>query len=1017
MRGSELLNPKVVVKEVQEEKAIKSATQTGIKTISVTTNFDATNSTVKVTRGNNAVATDKVSFSEDGKTITILTTATIVAAEYTVTVDDLTKNFTGETSKVAKIEILSDLAAVEKDPAGKYTQATVGYKVTNQFEDDITKTTTLTVNSSASKQTQLDAKNHLIRFYSNTEYMIGRDLITVVLLDSNNTGVSANKTLTVSMEAFAKEVTYEGLYNADNKTLTEDTDLTQDTFYALFSAVDQYDNQYKSYKNVEADKDLFVSVMGGLTSLTKKSGQTYFTVIEKDGKTYLAYPLAWTGGTMTPVAGEATVQLLSSGGASCTGTITVEAGTRVDTITVTDPVVLAAGTKTDIPFTATDASGKEVKAYKVLKDVKINNGAASELKWVKNTDGTGKLVLDATGMNVAANSPKIMTFTFTTPSQKFYNKQLTITENARPVAIDGIQGVSTTVSKSKKEFEIKLSNLKIEDQYGNVMDGDALDKAVKSTSQYTFGLITTTVLYNKDNNAALKLTNYDGKDGNGQPYKTLVTSDLTAKGKDTVIAKLAPNVKGEVTIEFAFANGCGTTSKDYVKDSANVMFTVKDTSNVEEATATVGTVYAVADSLGAGSEATDAHRKAYEQEVKVVAGGAQLGAAEYTLSLPNGLVEDSAAPAKDNVRKIYYSGAQNDIKEFKDGTATTVTKTIKITLNGTGETFTQDVTISKEAPYAASVALKAGKSTYEVPATATPLNNANVLDYCIDNVKDQYGVKLVLGNCTTITFANGTVVNPIFTFQYKSDSASVTNNGTTSAQLTPNTGFDAATMLVAFGKNVDEKAVAEINLVKASGATESNPALADFKTAFNNGSGVNTKIVKAIDASAQLSGGTKWGDLKNVDKLAIVSGSSFVTDVEANSDSAVKLNAVVKAAAVSASAFRTEINKNDAIIDLLAGKTVTLNTTTLKPASGTVTAVTASAIVGTSIFTGNGANDLTINAPTTASAGDKAQISITYSPSVTGYTESFKEYYTIEAVKDIFTGELSYKVTYVDATL
>lgn len=845
--------------------------------------------------------------------------------------------------------------------------------------------------------------------------MIGRDLITVVLLDSNNTGISANKTLTVSMEAYAKEVTYEGLYNADKKTLTEDTNLGQDTFYALFSAVDQYGNQYKSYKNVEADKDLFVSVMGGLTSLTKKPGQTYFTVIEKDGKTYLAYPLAWVkdytaGSTMEPVSGEATVQLLSSGGASCTGTITVEAGTRVDSITVTDPAVLAAGKKTEIPFTATDASGKEVKAYKILKDVKINNGAASELKWVKNTDGTGKLVLDATSMTVAANSPKILTYTFTTPSQKFYNKQLTITENSRPVAIDGLQGISTTVSESKNAFEIKLSNLKIEDQYGNVMDNDALDKAVASSNQYTFGWIKTTVLYNKLNTGALKLTTYTGADDADQAFNKVTSF---AKGKDTVIAKLDPVAKGEVTIEFAFENGCGSNDKNYVKDSANVMFTVKDTSNVEEATATVGTIYAVADSNGAASKATAAHQTAYAQEVKVVAGGAQLGANEYSVSLPSGLAEDTSKTAKDNVRKIYYDGAQNDIKEFKDGTATTVTKTIKITLNGTGETFTQDVTISKEAPYVNSVALKANKSTYTVSKSNTALINANVLDYCIDNVKDQYGVKLVLGDFTNVTFANGTAVKPIYTFQYKSDNASVSNNGSASATLTPGTGFDAATMLVAFGKNVDEKAVAEINLV--GGAAEINPVLDSFKSTFKKG--VDKEIVKAIDASAQLNGGTKWGELKNVDKIALVSDSAFDTAVEANSDSAVKLNAVVSAAAISAAAVRTAINANTVIEDLLAGKASTLTATNLKDASVmTTVTVTGSAITGSAILGGTTDNVTIAALADTIVTGSKAEIYITYTPS-NGLNEDIVDCYTIEVVEDLFTKVRSYKVTYVDATL
>lgn len=148
--------------------------------------------------------------------------------------------------------------------------ATVGYQVLNQFKDDITKTVSLTANSSASTTT-LNPSAHLIKFTTAapTGFMLGRDIIVVSLLDTTG-GKNVTATLTLSTEAYAADITFEGVYNIDGKTLTEDTNFDNDPFYMLFSAKDQYGNKFNNYKSITENDDLYVTVIGGLTALTKE---------------------------------------------------------------------------------------------------------------------------------------------------------------------------------------------------------------------------------------------------------------------------------------------------------------------------------------------------------------------------------------------------------------------------------------------------------------------------------------------------------------------------------------------------------------------------------------------------------------------------------------------------------------------------------------------------------------------------------------------------------------------------
>ena len=797
-----IYTPKVVVKAVEKPEevvnAIVSASQTGVKAITVTTNFDASKSKVSLTKGSSAIEIATPTFSADGKTISIATTANLVSSTYTVKVDDLTMDLTAETSKVDEIKILSDKAALsDKQSDGTYKGATVGYQVINQFGDDITKTVSLTVN--ASVPATLSPSAHLIRFTSTATngFMLGRDVIVVSLLDTTSAkNTTAN--LTLSTEAYAAEMKFEGVYNVDGKTLTEDTNFDNDPFYVLLSAKDQYGNKYNDYKQIQENRDLYVTIMGGLTALTKGIGPN-FIVLNKDGVDYLAYPLTWMG-TMTPSAGTASIQVLSAGGGTCSGEIEVGTGARVDSITVSQNGVIVAGEENELSYTALDANGKEITAYKQLRNVVINGGSNDyKLTFERNADGSAKLVLDATNATVRKDQTAMQSFTFQTLNHKFSTALLTISENARPVAIDGLRGIDTSISNKTSVVDIKVKNLQIEDQYGRILPDSQVAGMITATRSGIYNLKDVHATLNK--NDVLKVT---GAAFTNAASTSAVAVSGSAAGitKDSVLFQIKPQNKGTETISFQIYNN-GSTQQEILADaSVDVNFTVKDTTSATTATATVDPIY-VTTGGAVSSNATN-----YAQAVKVKVGGALLSKDDYSVEVPGGMVVTTGAVDHTAVWAVYASDGQQNIKEFKEQTATTLTRTFTITLNGTGEKFTVDATIDRTAPKITTVNGLTGKFT---PASGDAITVAYLLGtsggkLSADWIADQYGKAATANASGVYTLADGTTATPTLTFEpavalgegYGAPVA-LTNNNKDTASMTVQNGFAGAGLTINFG--------------------------------------------------------------------------------------------------------------------------------------------------------------------------------------------------------------------------
>ena len=710
-------------------------------------------------------------------------------------------DLTAETSKVDEIKILSDKAALsDKQSTGIYKGATVGYQVINQFGDDITKTVSLTVN--ASVPAALSPSAHLIKFTATAQngFMLGRDVIVVSLLDTTS-GKNTTANLTLSTEAYAAEMKFEGVYNVDGKTLTEDTNFDNDPFYVLLSAKDQYGNKYNDYKQIQENHDLYVTIMGGLTALTKGTGPN-FIVLNKDGVDYLAYPLAWMG-TMTPSAGTASIQVLSAGGGTCSGEIEVGTGARVDSITVSQNGVIVAGEENELSYTALDANGKEVTAYKQLRYVDINGSDTSyKLAFERNADGSAKLVLDATNATVRKDQTAMHSFTFQTLNHKFSTALLTISENARPVAIDGLRGIDTSISNKTSVVDIKVKNLQIEDQYGRILPDYQVAGMITATRAGIYNLKDVHATLNK--NDVLKVT---GAAFTNAASTAAVAVSGSAAGitKDSVLFQIKPQNKGTETISFQIYNN-GSTQQEILADaSVDVNFTVKDTTSATTATATVDPIY-VTTGGAVSSNATN-----YAQAVKVKVGGALLSKDDYSVEVPGGMVVTTGAVDHTAVWAVYASDGQQNIKEFKEQTATTLTRTFTITLNGTGEKFTVDATIDRTAPKITTVEGLTGKLDHtkitsgSVITAGALFRSASGL-LTADRYADQYGKSANITAAGVFTLQDGTTVKPTLTFEPAvalgegaGAPVDLRNNNKSDASMTVQNGFAGAGLTINFG--------------------------------------------------------------------------------------------------------------------------------------------------------------------------------------------------------------------------
>lgn len=716
------------------------ATQTGANTITITNGVAMDKSTVKVTKGSATVKTDSIESQADGKTITIKTDDKLTAGTYTVTVGDKTVDVTAQTEKVSAIKILSEKAAVvaPEDGSSTYKEATVGYKVENQFGENITDSTTLQVNGTGVNTTTVS--NGKVTFKNDNGFIPNRDVVNVVLMHTA-TGTVAQATLTVSDVARISTLEYKGVYNADNKTLNENSD--PEDFYLLFKAVDQYNNEVTSKDDFVLNKDVYIT-LAGTTNLTVDT-KSKVKEITKDGEKYIGVQLKY--GALKDrnnkeylSAGTTSLTAIAAGsGKTVNANVDVAAGNTIDSISFAIPSTITAGEEVVVDYTALDRSGNAVTDYNALSRITITNPSDGTLTLRKVSGNKGEFVFKYTGSDIDASTSRIVTVSLLTPTNKASVIQFTVQKATQAKSIKGMSNDSGEIKGTLVSgAEVKVSSLSIKDQYGRTISSSNVASSLGSDLAIVADITNVS-------GSSIEVTKGDNakQDGN------LIYIDAAGiKSSSEVIFKLKSKdgKKAEGTVTFYLAKKDAYKTKADGTSGATVDVSLVDPSESSTVKASVkGKVYV---------PETKADAAAFKQGFDVKVDGVSLDSKEYTITSNN----TSALTVVGN--NVYANSDSKDLTFDANGELkTTVTLTTPYT-----DPQTIEVVLTNKKPSISTVTLTS--STVEVATgDAIKIDGSKVMvgsTSVVKSVKDSYGVTHTIDNITANT-AEADLINPINT--------------------------------------------------------------------------------------------------------------------------------------------------------------------------------------------------------------------------------------------------------------
>ena len=697
------------------------------------------------------ITVTSVTWSED-KTVAKLTLASKIGeGKYTVNVtgvgeETLTGSVETQAETVASVEIASDLAIMSG------TNLTVGYKVLNQYGEDITSkvsTGDLTPSATNGASTvSLNGTTGVATIDNSTSALKAGDKVTLTIVH-NGTGKVATKQLTVSATAAVADLSFGELYNEDGLELSQDN--TAETFYVKVDAKDQYGNALKS-----TDLNANSVVLTSSRSDVLKATTSDFKTIKIDGKDTVVLQL--DAANMTE--GKTTFTLVSLyNGKTATKEFTVKAATKVDTISLSAPELAVAGETVSIPFSAVNNQGEEATSVSQLNGVTVTASTGTGLTGTiknptfKKNASTGKVELLLDLSTITAGKGKV-TLVATTPTGKVTTLSVDVKEEAAPKAITGLKDINLN-HVAGESVSIGFENLVFVDQYERVMTNSAIaaDFAATPTAAGEY---------------SIKVESSD----------TAVATVSAAELVSGQAVTLNGVTKGNVDVTFTIQTHDGKSVVDVAgSDYTKTARIAQATEFVSYEASTVETVY------DDSTSTTDAYERKLEV-YGVLANGTKvvLPASAYNVVVSG--QEGVTATAGNNAFDINVEAAKqaSPIKYATDATEAKATATV--TINATGETLTKEFTISKVAPKVEAITFTSSvvKGGFDLN-TATTFGTAEVTGL-IDATKtlDTYGEAVTVAD-GEITFASGAKTPVYYTISdivdaNKTVGLTVTGNGT-----------------------------------------------------------------------------------------------------------------------------------------------------------------------------------------------------------------------------------------------
>lgn len=697
------------------EAAAITSTQTGVKQVTVKFNkaVDDTKAKFAIKNGTATREVAKVTFSEDKTTAILETTTKIVDGASTVTVTGLSEQalvaeFTAAAEKVTAIEFTSDQLALgtNTDNSPKYNEVSVGYKIVNQFDEDVTRTAGGSLTFQVGKAGASGNANNGVLTITGANFQVGESVYVSAILNLSTYGITATKTFTVGQQAIVDTIDVLSLYHPENKELTTSSDFSE--FYVLVDAKDQYGNKV----SLSQFKYGVFAIASNATLFTVNKDNAVDGVGPNNDKIGIPLTEPNLGGAFV-FEGTNTVRVTTLfGQKSDSIDVPVKKSATLTTITLSQPTAaVSPGQKVKIPFEALDQNGNALTNFKDL-DGKLHLSASNgTTALVLGQDfATKKAYLEWTAGPVGIN---FLTVTVSgTPNTS--QLQVTVVDPGTAQTVAGLKDINNTLVLNGT-VKIEPKHIVIKDQHDRDMKlADLLNKAASGSDPAVVGTHVVKV-YAADGNA----NNVTGTGFGGTEATAFVFDDVT----DALT--LSGAVKGTERIKIELHKVGATPS--LVSTHESFIFNVIDSSAFES--------YEVSAPEKISTEAD------HEVTVKVIGKRtngttAELPASGYTVAPTTPLTVDGNKLSADGVDL----GGANRTK--------VVTYTVVISSASGVAPISKEITITNEALIPTTLEQKdAGTlkaANLVVTGSAAAINN-NLDDVLATvKVKDQFGVELDL---------------------------------------------------------------------------------------------------------------------------------------------------------------------------------------------------------------------------------------------------------------------------------
>lgn len=754
-------------REIEKAKTaltIDSLTAVGAKKLQVKFNKavdDTSKASFAVTRSSNTVVVDSVAWNAD-KTAAVLTLSSkLIAATYEVTVSGLTdqplkKSIAAEDEKVSKIEFLSDRAAIV-DPSTNQ-QIEVGYKVSNQYGEDISNITSL-VASATFGSANPNAGTLTITLSPPNTFSIDQKVAATLIHTS--TGVSATQTLTVSPVARVSDVSILKLYNADNKTLTADS--TPSDFKLVIEAKDQYGRAVTN--TAKLNSEILVSVsntsVASVDSYDASQNTAHFTTETIDGSNKTVLALA---GPLS--AGSTTITLIAKNtGKSATFVVQVGQGVKTDNVAFGEVKggIVAAGETVQIVVNATDMNGNLITDPNVLND--SNKGLTISFTPTISSYAFKKsgneVVLEFTAPNAAGT----VTVTALSKTAKYAVKTIDVKAAAEPKVITGLDADVSKLILKNASLEIKAANLRVEDQYGRVMSDSAFDNQLNGSASPAA------------NKYRVVVSGGGGAVTVGSNVYIYQAGDTNEKVTFTGASK------GSSTFTFTLQKYDGSAWNDVAGSQANVTLQVVELGDLKSfGVEDLGTVF------GGANADSDYFKSISVYGLTADNKKVTLPSTEYNW-IPTTLCQKTSGQL--DCSGVTFASNENE----KSGT-------LSVVINNTGDVIEKSFKVSNVAPTVDKLEIrKNGSAVTSVSLQISAIGNELKLDDIIGAgyevyIADQYGVQATVDSSTGVaTFRDvpqTLAPTPRLVFTANNTGGSIVDNGLTSAELQkPSGGWTA----------------------------------------------------------------------------------------------------------------------------------------------------------------------------------------------------------------------------------